>query len=55
MAEVCYPKNWHSYFKTNGVLLKNDTLNFAEFLQSDDCNIVILFWNLIAKNIDKIL
>ena len=22
MAEICYPKNWHFYFKTNGVLLK---------------------------------
>ena len=40
---------------TEDELKKNDTLNFAEFLQLDDCNIVVLFWNLIAKNIDKIL
>ena len=55
MAEVCYPKNWHFYFKTNGVLLKNDTLNFEEFLQSNDCSIEVIFWHLITRNIDMIL
>ena len=55
MAEVCYPRNWHFYFKTNGVLLKNDTLNFEEFLQSNDCSIEVIFWHLITRNIDMIL
>lgn len=55
MAEICYPKNWHFYFKTNGVILKNDTLNFEEFLQSNDCSIEVIFWNLITKNIEKLL
>ena len=55
MAEICYPKNWHFYFKTNGVILKNDTLNFEEFLQSNDCSIEVIFWHLITRNIEKIL
>ena len=55
MAEICYPKNWHFYFKTNGVILKNDTLNFEEFLQSNDCSIEVIFWNLITRNIEKLL
>ena len=28
MAEICYPKNWHFYFKTNGVLLKKNKLTY---------------------------
>ena len=55
MAEICYPKNWHFYFKTNGVLLKNDTINFKEFLQSNDCSIEVIFWHLITRNIEKLL
>lgn len=55
MAEICYPKNWHFYFKANGVILKNDTLNFKEFLQSNGCSIEVIFWHLITRNIDMIL
>ena len=55
MAEICYPRNWHFYFKTNGVVLKNDTINFKEFLQSNDCSIEVIFWHLITRNIEKLL